>query len=156
MLFQGCTSVISIVISVPLNGKVPLLQQFWAGMAGFGSQNGFTFKAALTHPCLGHLCELSKCTTAISPAALGGSAPPISWNALQGQLCLLLDLPWDWESCNLHRDFPSAQLPKVSAGAVQTGTAQLCLDEWLAFKTQSTQGPWQTASKDVCFDFSHL
>lgn len=79
-----------------------------------------------------------------------------SCTELQRQLCLHLVLPWDWESCKLHRHFPSAQLPKVSAGAVQTGTAQLCLDEWLAFKTHSRQGPWQTASEDVCFDFPHL
>lgn len=39
---------------------------------------------------------------------------------------------------------------------VQTGILQFCLDEWLAFKTHSRQGPWQTICKDVCFDFSHI
>lgn len=49
-----------------------------------------------------------------------------------------------------------SSVPNVSSGAVQTGSAQLCLDEWWAFKTHSRQGPWQAASKDVCFDFPHL
>lgn len=49
-----------------------------SAVTGFGSENGLTFKIALTHPCLGHLCGLSKCTTEISPPVLGGSAPP-SW-----------------------------------------------------------------------------
>lgn len=147
-------SIVSIVIS-----KVPFLQQSCAGMAGFGSENCLPFEVALTHPCLGHLCELSKCTATVSPSVLGGSAEDIhQLEPLQACSCTelqrQLQLHWFSPGTGIPANF--TEISQCVNGAVQAGPAQLCLEECLAFKTHSRQGPWQTASKDLSFDFSHL
>lgn len=129
-----------------------------------------TFNKALAGYHLGHLCELSNHMTAdisLKFVKFGVTKPDtvISWVTLQGfswmrlkkgrcasiWYSLVTGNPADFTeifylfTCNIYQ-----------LVLVQTGILQFCLGEWLAFKTHSRQGPWQTICKDVCFDFSHI
>lgn len=155
-----------IVICITLNETVPLMEHCCKGsMQDLALEKGLNFKTTLAGHHLGCLCELSNVSLKLGKFRATKADTLISWVTPQGcswptpryGRCASI-----WHSLVIRNPANFTEISYLFSCQiyqlvlVQTGILQFCLDEWLAFKTHSRQGPWQMTCKDVCFDFSRF